>query len=169
LTRSHHKSPAIHIADDPISIKRSWCNLIQNVYRRSLSSGPERWKPKFPTIRDPQGLRRPRFSFFIFTCQTARVRGGPSPSSEGAFSKTHSTANHNRQVPVVDSLIKMRSFKGHESLPWLRANAAPRSVGRVIGPPNRSCQRSLSINRRIVWDIFAVRRSLDILRTSRRT
>ena len=29
--------------------------------------------------RDPQGLRRPRFSFFIFTCQTARVRN-PSPN-----------------------------------------------------------------------------------------
>ena len=28
-------------------------------------------KAEAPT-RDPQGLRRPRFSFFIFTCQTAR-------------------------------------------------------------------------------------------------
>jgi len=27
-------------------------------------------KPKL-NIRNPQGLRRPRFSFFIFTCQTA--------------------------------------------------------------------------------------------------
>jgi len=34
-------TPAIHIAGDPISMKRSWCNLIQNVYRRSLSSGPD--------------------------------------------------------------------------------------------------------------------------------
>ena len=30
-----------------------------------------------PGDRGPQGLRRPRFSFFRFTCQTARDQGGP--------------------------------------------------------------------------------------------
>ena len=34
-------------------------------------------------------------------------------------------------------------------MPWPRANAAPRSVGRVIGPPDRRCQRLMSTNRRI--------------------
>jgi hypothetical protein len=29
--------------------------------------------------RGAQGLRRPRFSFFRFTCQTARDQGGPAP------------------------------------------------------------------------------------------
>jgi hypothetical protein len=29
-------------------------------------------------MRDPQGLRRPRFSFFIFTCQTARDQEAPT-------------------------------------------------------------------------------------------
>jgi hypothetical protein len=29
-------------------------------------------------MRDPQGLRRPRFSFFIFTCQTARDQEVPT-------------------------------------------------------------------------------------------
>src|SRR6266446_9933603 len=32
----------------------------------------------FIGARGPQGLRRPRFSFFRFTCQTARDRDGPT-------------------------------------------------------------------------------------------
>ncbi|MGJ5142166.1 hypothetical protein ACQR1V_29565, partial [Bradyrhizobium oligotrophicum] len=32
-----------------------------------------RTKSRSSQPRDPQGLRRPRFSFFIFTCQTART------------------------------------------------------------------------------------------------
>ena len=112
MTRSHHSSTAIHIADDAISIKRSWCNLIQNVYRRSLSSGPETRKPKFPSIRDPQGLRRPRFSFFIFTCQTAR---GEHPSPTDGSLQPLPTANHNRLLPAVESLIIVRSFTGAET------------------------------------------------------
>ena len=42
------------------------------MYRRSLSSGPNPRKAEAFQNRDPQGLRRPRFSFFFFTCQTAR-------------------------------------------------------------------------------------------------
>ncbi len=61
--------PAIHIADnDGVTYV--------NVYRRSLSSGLNHFEnpvcTKHSSDRDPQGLRRPRFSFFIFTCQTAR-------------------------------------------------------------------------------------------------
>jgi len=37
--------------------------------------------------RSPQGLRRPRFSFFRFTCQTARDRGGPALRWTGGPSK----------------------------------------------------------------------------------
>jgi hypothetical protein len=67
---------AIHIANNAISMKRSWCNLCKRVPPKSFV------QPQFPSIqvvkpkssgdRDSQGLRRPRFSFFIFTCQTAR-------------------------------------------------------------------------------------------------
>ena len=120
MTRSHHFSsteidelPAIHIAGDLTSMKRSWCNLIQNVYRRSLSSGPDLRKRKVFVRRDPQGLRRPRFSFFIFTCQTARGQN-PSPM-KGDLSASHSTANDNRWRPAVDSLILVRSITGTES------------------------------------------------------
>jgi hypothetical protein len=48
------------------------------VYRRSLSSPPRTQKPKLFSIREAQGLRRPRFSFFIFTCQTARDQEAPT-------------------------------------------------------------------------------------------
>src|SRR5262249_18708832 len=34
---------------------------------------------RLPSGRGAQGLRRPRFSFFRFTCQTARDQGGPPP------------------------------------------------------------------------------------------
>ena len=58
--------------------------LCKNVYRRSLSSGPDPTNSRLReslSNRDPQGLRRPRFSFFFLTCQTAR-REAPTP--EGA-------------------------------------------------------------------------------------
>src|SRR6516164_2290863 len=46
-------------------------------------------------------------------------------------------------------------------MPWPRAKTAPRSVGRVISPPDRRCQRLLSINCRIRRTNFATRRRLD--------
>jgi hypothetical protein len=82
-----------------------------NVYRRSLSSSLNTRKPKFSSNRDSQGLRRPRFSFFIFTCQTARGSKTPLPFLEGSR-RLHSTANDNRLLSAVDSLILMRSFTG---------------------------------------------------------
>ncbi len=60
-------SPAIHIADDD-GVTFKTCTA--EVFRPASTTQ----KPKFSSIRDSQGLRRPRFSFFIFTCQTARVR-----------------------------------------------------------------------------------------------
>ena len=48
------------------------------MYRRSLSSPLRTQKPKLFSVREAQGLRRPRFSFFIFTCQTARDPMAPT-------------------------------------------------------------------------------------------
>jgi hypothetical protein len=59
-------SPAIHIADDD-GVTFKTCTA--EVFRPASTTQ----KPKSSSIRDSQGLRRPRFSFFIFTCQTARV------------------------------------------------------------------------------------------------
>src|SRR3954471_10985355 len=69
--------PSIHIEDDPIFVRRSWCNLCKRVPPKSFVQ-PQPLKTEVFSDRDSQGLRRPRFSFFIFTCQTAR---GPKPHS----------------------------------------------------------------------------------------
>src|SRR6202045_788705 len=83
-----------------------------NVYRRSLSSSLNTQRPKSLSNRDSQGLRRPRFSFFIFTCQTARGQA-PSPY-QGDLRRPHSTANDNRFAPAVESLIKSEELHRHD-------------------------------------------------------
>jgi len=92
------KLPAIHIAgNDGVTYV--------NVYRRSLSSGPNTSILAYSSNRGPQGLRRPRFSFFIFTCQTARDPKDPPPMA-GRFRKNlHRTADNNRLVSAVGPLI----------------------------------------------------------------
>jgi len=58
--------PAIHIAgNDGVSFKTCTAEVFRPVSIRKAEAFQK---------RDPQGLRRPRFSFFIFTCQTARGR-----------------------------------------------------------------------------------------------
>ena len=58
--------------------------------RRPPKSRPDRAaEPKQASVfgDGPQGLRRPRFSFFRFTCQTARNQGGPTLRRTGEPSK----------------------------------------------------------------------------------
>jgi hypothetical protein len=98
------------------------------VYRRSLSSGPDTSILAYSSNRDPQGLRRPRFSFFIFTCQTARDPWDPISHRWEVRMHLHRTANNNRLVSAVDSLIIMRSFTGTKTCLGLGAKTAPRSV-----------------------------------------
>ena len=43
--------------------------------------------------RGPQGLRRLRFSFFLFTCQTAREQGCPHPSENRRADEASSSEN----------------------------------------------------------------------------
>ena len=62
--------PAIHIAgNDGVSLKTCTAEVFRPVPIR---------KAEALQMRDPQGLRRPRFSFFIFTCQTARDHEAPT-------------------------------------------------------------------------------------------
>jgi len=65
--------------------------LTWNVYRRSLVGRRLSRNPVRRQVPDrgsgPQGLRRPRFSFFLFTCQTARDHGGPTSRLAGRPSK----------------------------------------------------------------------------------
>ncbi len=51
----------------------------------------------------PQGLRRPRFSFFRFTCQTARNLAAPSPAeSPAGETKTHPPDAATRTWPCLN-------------------------------------------------------------------
>src|SRR5258705_7953594 len=79
-----------------------------NVYRRSLSSSLNTRRPKSSSNRDSQGLRRPRFSFFIFTCQTARGPKNPSPI---AGSVPHRRESSTLEPTLAGSLPKT-SFDG---------------------------------------------------------
>ncbi|MBR0684871.1 hypothetical protein KUL72_34680 [Bradyrhizobium arachidis] len=73
--------PAIHIAgNDGVSFETCTAEVFRPVSIRKAEAFQK---------RDPQGLRRPRFSFFIFTCQTARDRGGPNlPEWKGSDTLT---------------------------------------------------------------------------------
>jgi hypothetical protein len=53
--------------------KTTWCNLCKRVPPKSFvrSQSP---KAEASNNQNPQGLRRPRFSFFFSTCQTARTK-----------------------------------------------------------------------------------------------
>ena len=128
-----------------------------NVYRRSLSSslntsnpGP---KTQTSSNRDSQGLRRPRFSFFIFTCQTARGPKTPLPSREpcsgsppgGAFRRPHSTANDNRLASAVDSLILVRSFTGTKTC--LGQGPRQRRAQWPVYKPARSSLSTVVVNK----------------------
>jgi len=147
------KLPAIHIAgNDGVTYV--------NVYRRSLSSGPNTSILAYSSNRGPQGLRRPRFSFFIFTCQTARDRWDPTlPLLEGS-----ATSSFRRQITtdcyrLFESLIVMRSYTGTNRCPWPQSQCIAALSGRVIGPPAQGCQRLSSTKCRIVWKKFSAPRS----------
>jgi len=47
-------------------------------------------------------------------------------------------------------------------MPWPQGQSSAALSGRVISPPDRTCQRSSSTNCRTMWKNFATQRSLDI-------
>jgi len=115
-----------------------------NVYRRSLSSSLNTRRPKSSSNRDSQGLRRPRFSFFIFTCQTARGPKTPLPPL-GASEDSHSTANDNRLLSAVDSLILVRSFTGTKTC--LGQGPRQRRAQWAVYKPARSSLSTVVVNK----------------------
>jgi hypothetical protein len=88
--------------------------------------------PKHALGCGPQGLRRPRFSFFRFTFQTARGREAPSPRV-GDEKTVEAT-----RLPTTDrklgSLFQVRCFERHAVTP--EQCAAP-VVGYIFGAPFR--------------------------------
>src|SRR5450631_546590 len=116
-------------------------------------------KPKSSGDRDSQGLRRPRFSFFIFTCQTARGPKTPLPFPEGLRSP-HSTANDNRWVSAVDSLILVRSFTGTKTCLGQRPRQR-RAQWAVYKPAQSSLSTPVVNKSSHPEENLALRRSLD--------
>ena len=132
------KLPTIHIVgNDGVTYV--------NVYRRSLSSGPNTSILAYSSNRGPQGLRRPRFSFFIFTCQTARDRWDPTlPLLEGSARPSFRRQITTDCYRLFESLIVMRSLRDATRCLGLRGQCIAALSGRVIGPPDWSCQRPSS-------------------------
>jgi len=79
----------------------------------------------------PQGLRRPRFSFFRFTCQTARDQGGPALRWAREPSKPRAS-DHDREP---SHRLSVRSF---EDAPPHRGGGVPNWV--YIGVRGVKCQ-----------------------------
>src|SRR5579862_8737820 len=92
LAGRSRQPPAIHIAgSDGVTFKR--------VPPKSFVR-PRTMKAEAFNIRDPQGLRRPRFSFFIFTCQTARGSKTPLPRGSLRGNSQRSLLNLTRRRPT---------------------------------------------------------------------
>jgi hypothetical protein len=138
---------------------RSWCFLIQNVYRRSLSSGLDLRKPRVFMIetRKDSAVHVSLSSSSLVKQPGAKT---PLPQKGALFS-----LNIRRRMTTDEDRLffthQNEELDGHENSSWPRAKTAPRSVGRVIGPPDLPCQRSMSTNRRITELIFATQRSPD--------
>jgi hypothetical protein len=146
LTRSHHidrqRFTSLSTMVFPYSKRVPPKSFVQSRIHESLS---------FSCLRDSQGLHRPRFSFFIFTCQTARGEA-PLPNREPCedrFRRQMTTDG----VSVVRFTHPNEELHGHENMPWQSAKTAPRSVGRFISPPDQRCQRLLSTNRRVALPV----------------
>jgi hypothetical protein len=62
----------------------------------------------------PQGLRRPRFSFFRFTCQTARNLAAPSPAGAGERSPLirHGRGEHKATAFVAGCSVTVQTVRG---------------------------------------------------------
>jgi hypothetical protein len=112
---------------------------------------------RLPPWRDngPQGLRRPRFSFFRFTCQTARDRGGPTLRKPGEPSKPLLPTEIGRRVRV----LKTRSVRSFAGAPSRRGGR--RTVNGLYRPRPQALSTVVNAGR---WEI-CVRTAAMVQRT----
>jgi hypothetical protein len=143
LTRSHYFSHALRRRRDRSRPRLPLCDKSVDLKRRPPKSRPTAtasedlsfWGQARLRGSGPQGLRRPRFSFFLFTCQTSRNPKVPSPPT-GERSKPRAS-DHYRKLFHTGSV---RSFEGAPS----RRNADGAPYGRYIGFYRRRCQHIMS-------------------------
>ena len=89
------------------------------------------WRIASPTEGGPQGLRRPRFSFFRFTCQTARNRKGPYSPDEPESRRSHRPRLQiGRLVTVISEELRRRAIAPSSGAP----------CGGYIGEGPEPCQ-----------------------------
>jgi hypothetical protein len=163
LTRSHHiyrlrftsKPTRPH---EELPQRKNHGVTYVNVYRRSLSSSlnPSKSQPlqnrslvkaNSSRDRDSQGLRRPRFSFFILTCQTAQ-------GSQPHFHQRKVSQDPTRRRITTDG-YRLFIHSSSCGASQARKPARPKGLGgaalsgRFISPPLERCQRLMSTNRRI--------------------
>jgi hypothetical protein len=77
--------------------------------------------PRTSQQSSPQGLRRPRFSFFRFTCQTARDRDGPTRRQAGEPSKFQaSDPDRTLGSPNISEVLRRRDIapRGGQRAVW---------------------------------------------------
>jgi hypothetical protein len=149
LTRSHHflsaeanKPPTIHIAgNDGVTYV--------NVYRRSLSSSLNYLKTE--VLKYSRLARTPPSTFLFLHLHLSNSPGPKAPSHHGG--SILKPPSDDKSQPISDRLLIHSSKRGASQARKLAVAEGQSSAalsGRVIGPPNRGCQRSLSTNRRIV-------------------
>ena len=147
MTRSHHHQQsedrrsvaALHSAGEHgVSFKT--CTA-------EVSSGLNPKKPKPFQHRDPLGLRRPRFSFFISTCQTARVRKTQPLRGKTRSSTRRQSATDNYRL--LKHSPRRESLERHGSPPGpggLGGGAALSGclIGRALGGVNAIRQQTVA-------------------------
>src|SRR5262249_9344268 len=105
----------------------SSARLLARITGVDLKRVPPKSRPaaaarRFPHTGDgPQGLRRPRFSFFRFTCQTARDRVAPL-SQRRERSKFLASDRNRTPGPRIEARIG-EELRGRAETP--EANRAP--------------------------------------------
>jgi hypothetical protein len=134
-------------------MKRSWCNLIRNVYRRSLSSDPEDESTR--PSSGSRSARTPPSTFLFLHLHLSNSPGSktPLPSREPstgkpleeAFQTSHSTTNDNRLGSAVDSLILVRSFTGTKTR--LGRGPKQRRAQWAVYKPARSALSTPDVNK----------------------
>jgi len=104
---------------------RSWCFLIQNVYRRSLSSGPDLRKHKVFMI---ETRKDSAVHVSLSSSSLVKQPGAETPLPlKGALSVLLPTTNDNRKTGCSFTHHN-EELDGRDSSSWPRAKTAPRSV-----------------------------------------
>ena len=140
LTRSIHSNRLLGWCDVPLNVDR------QSLFHDRSPSG----EGKAFSVRGsgPQGLRRPRFSFFRFTFQTAREPGGPHFPANRKADETIASEPYRRpflakseELREARHRARKRTARRIGGLYWLAGSDVNRKAANCCGAFNRRSQR----------------------------